>query len=92
MAFKQFYFTGVPGLGNVVVSHHAQQRAAEDGITEEVFQRVLERGTDRPDGLGAVWRESPGIRLVIVRRPDPFRGACLVTTCYRIERQATARK
>lgn len=92
MTFAKFYFTGVPALGNVAVSRHAQEKAAEDGITEEMFQRVLEHGKDRPDGLGTIWREAPGIRLVIVRRPDPFQGAALVTTAYRINRQATARK
>jgi hypothetical protein len=90
--FEKFYYAGVPGLGNVAVSRHAQDRAAEDGISEEIFQRVLQCGKDRPDGLSTVWREELGIRLVILRRPEPFRGASLVTTVYRVDRSATARK
>lgn len=92
MTFAKFYFTDVPGLGNVAVSRHAQDRAAEDGITEDAFARALERGKDRPDGLATLWREDGGVRLVIVRRPEPFRGAALVTTVYRVQKQATARK
>jgi len=92
MTFQKFYYATMPGLGNVAVSRHAQDQAAEHGVTEEVFQRVLERGTDRPDGLEVVWREEAGIRLVILLRPEPFRGAALVKTVYRVERQATARK
>lgn len=92
MAFKKYYFTEVPGLGNVAVSRHAQEQADKQGITEAVFWRVLQQGKDRPDGLGTVWREAVGIRLVILRRPEPFRGAMLVTTVYRVQGQATVRK
>lgn len=92
MSFSKYYFADVPGLGNVAVSRHAQEQAAEHGISEDVFQRVLERGTDRPDGLGVVWREDVGIRLVIILRPEPFRGAALITTLYPVRRQASARK
>ncbi len=92
MSFEKYYFTEVPGLGNVAVSRHAQEQAEKHGVSELVFQRVLERGTDRPDGQGVLWREDVGIRLVIIRRPEPFSGASLVTTLYPVQRQATARK
>lgn len=92
MAFQKFYFAAVPGLGNVAVSRHAQEQAEGHGISEEVFQRVLELGTDRPDGLKTVWREGLGIRLVILRRPEPFRGASLITTVYKVKAQAATRR
>jgi hypothetical protein len=92
MAVEKFYYPAVPGLGNVAVSRHAQEQAEVHGISEEIFQRVLQRGQDRPDGMGTVWREDSGVRLVIIQRPEPFRGAALVKTVYRVERQATARK
>jgi hypothetical protein len=92
VTFKKFYYANVPDLGNVAVSRHAQQQAEADGVTEEVFQRVLERGKDRPDGLGIVWREELGVRLVILLHPEPYCGAALVKTIYRVQRQAMARK
>ena len=32
------YFPDVPGLGNIAVSRHAQNRVREDGISEETFK------------------------------------------------------
>lgn len=83
---KHFY-RDVPGLGNVAVSRHAQSRASEDHISEEEFQRVL-LSPDTPDVLEnqeILWRERAGIRLVILMTPEPFRGARLVKTMFRVE-------
>lgn len=48
-------------------------------------------GKNTPDGQGVVWREASGVRVVIVLRPEPFHGAALVTTMYRIKAQARSR-
>ena len=84
------YYPNVPGLGNVAVSRHAQDRLAEDGISEREFEAVLLRGDSVPEGQDIVWRQKDGIRLVILLKPEPFRGATLVKTAYRIEPQAKA--
>ena len=90
---KHFY-RDVPHLGNVVVSRHAQQRAEEDGISQEAFDRVLLTPIqpDVPDGADILWRERDGIRLVIPTNPTPNTGAMLVKTMYRVEAQARAVK
>jgi hypothetical protein len=85
------YFEDVPGVGNVAVSRHAQDRAAEDSISEETFSDVLLNGTTTPDGQAVIWREKNGVRIVIVTRPEPFRGAALATTTFRIKPQAKTR-
>ena len=87
----EHYFPDVPGLGNVAVSRHAQDRMAQDGISEEDFRDALMRGETIPDGQDIVWREKDGIRVVILRRPTPFNGAMLAKTVYRIKAQASAR-
>lgn len=79
----EHYFYDVPGLGNVAVSRHAQARIREEGITEEDFGRVLFKGRTVPDGLSVVCRCLNDIRLVILLRPEPFRGAVLVKTAFR---------
>ena len=84
------YFPNVPALGNVAVSRHAQERMAEDGISEQDFVETLMRGDTIPDGQDVVWREKDGVRIVILRRPTPFKGAMLVKTVYRIEAAARA--
>ena len=88
----QHYFPNVPGLGNVAISRHAQERAAGDGISDEEFADVLLTGDTVPDGPAVVWRQKGGVRIVIVRRPDPFHGAMLATTAFRIGAQATVRR
>lgn len=87
MAFKTYYYQNVPGIGNVAVSRHAQDRAQEDGIPEAAFATALLKGVTVPDGQAVVWRELNGVRIVIVLRPEPFRGAALATTVFRVERQ-----
>jgi len=86
----EHYFPNVPGLGNVAVSRHAQERMAQDGISEEDFADALMRGDTIPDGQDVVWREKDGVRIVILRKPTPFKGAMLVKTVYRIKAAARA--
>jgi hypothetical protein len=43
-----------------------------------------------PEGQDILWRQKDGVRLVILLKPEPFRGATLVKTGYRIEPQAKA--
>jgi hypothetical protein len=85
MDFARYYFKDVPRLGNVAVSRHAQARAEEEQISEDLFIKVLLEGQDTPDGLSVIFREIGQVRLVINKRPTPFRGACLVTTVFRIK-------
>jgi len=85
-------FPNVPGLGNVAVSRHAQDRMRKDGIAEHTFRDVLMNGATIPDGQDVLWREKEDIRIVILRRPELFMGAMLAKTVYRIEGQAHARK
>lgn len=84
------YYTNVPRLGNVALSRHAQARGSAEDITDVHVADVLMKGSDTPDGQ-ATWREHRGVRLVIVR-PSPWNGAWLVTTMFRVERQAAARR
>lgn len=86
----EHFWRNVPGLGHVAVSRHAQSRAHEQGITEEQFVAALFHGRDTPDGFEAVWRELGGLRLVILLRPEPFRGAKLVKTVYLVKAQKSA--
>jgi hypothetical protein len=88
----EHYFPNVPGLGNVAVSRHAQDRIREDAIEESTFLDALMDGDSIPDGQDVIWREKNGIRIVILRKPEPFAGAMLVKTVYRVEGAARARK
>ena len=87
----EHYFPDVPGLGNVAVSRHAQERMTRDVISEHEFRDVLFNGDIVPDGHDVVWRQKTGLRIVLLRTPTPFRGAMLVKTVYRIDTQARAR-
>ena len=84
----EHYFPDVPGLGNVAVSRHAQSRMQSDLISSDAFQDALFNGETVPDGADVVWRQKNGIRIVILRHPEPFRGALLVKTVYRIHMPA----
>lgn len=88
----EHYFPDVPGLGNVAVSRHAQERMTQDGISETDFRDVLWHGATIPDGQDVVWRQKDAVRIVILRRPTPFRGAMLATTVYRVQAAARARR
>jgi len=82
-------YENVPGFGSVVLSHHAQRKAAEQRINDATVEKVLFKGRDRPDGE-ATWREHTEVRLVIIR-PTPWRGEWLVKTMFRVQAQAKAR-
>jgi hypothetical protein len=84
---KHFY-RDVPGIGHVALSRHAQARLDNDGITEAMVEDALFNGRSVPDGSQVIWREKDGVRLVVMLFPQPFRGAALVTTGFRVERQA----
>ena len=86
------YFPNVPRLGNVAVSRHAQERMVQDGIPEDAFLDALMNGEMVPDGADVVWRQKDGVRIVLIRRPTPFKGAMLATTVYRIRPPARATK
>jgi hypothetical protein len=88
----EHYFPDVPGLGNVAVSRHAQDRMRQDDIGEGTFRDALIEGETIAEGHDVIWREKHGIRIVILRRPEPFAGAMLVKTVYRIEGAAQARR
>jgi hypothetical protein len=81
--YLQPYFEKVPGLGPVAVSRHAQERAKDSGITEKQFEDALFKGDEIPDGMSEVFRDRNGIRVVILLKPEPFRGAVLVKTVFK---------
>lgn len=83
------YYRDVPGLGNVALSRHAQERAVEERVTDQQVEQALWHGNDTPDA-DAIWREHAGLRLVIVE-PKENRGARLMVTMYRVQRMAKAR-
>jgi hypothetical protein len=89
----EHFYRNVPGLGNVAVSRHAQERISADGIPVEAFERALlwPSQPDVHDGQDVLWREHNGLRLVILMNPTPNRGAVLVKTVYRVALQANAR-
>lgn len=86
--FAKYYFEDVPGIGNVAVSRHAQERAESEGISTKAFEQALLNGATIPEGPGVLWRELNGVRLVVLTHPEPFRGAALVKTCFRVQEQA----
>ena len=87
----QHYFENVPQLGNVAVSRHAQEKMLQDRISERDFVFVLQAGRITPDGPEVVWREGRGIRIVILLKPEPFRGAKLAVSVYRVQMQERAK-
>jgi hypothetical protein len=86
-----YFFDDVPRLGNVVLSRHAQDRAYQEGISEEEIEQALLHGKDTPDGMDVLWRERKNLRLVILLRPVPDRGAKLVKTLFRVKPSWAAR-
>ena len=46
---------------------------AQDGISETELKEALLRGATTPDGQEVVWREKDGVRVVILRKPTPFK-------------------
>jgi hypothetical protein len=86
------YFPNVPDLGNVAVSRHAQERMKEESISEDAFRTALYDGDTIQEGTDILWREHNGVRVVVLRRPVPFKGAMLVKTVYRVGAAARAIK
>jgi hypothetical protein len=84
---KHFY-RDVPGLGNVALSRHAQERMVDARISEPMFERVLLSGLDSTIGSNVIWRQKDGLRIVILTNPTPNVGAKLVKTVYRVNAQA----
>lgn len=62
----EHYFPNVPGLGNVALSRHAQERMVQDGISENELKEVLLRGATTPDGQEVVWRAKDGLTALIL--------------------------
>jgi hypothetical protein len=91
---RKYYYTDVPRLGNVAVSRHAQDRMDEHGISQAMFERALLEpdGADVIEPGGIRWRQKDGVRVVIIDRPEPFKGAKLVKTVMRAGMQEQARK
>ena len=81
--FSQHLFNNVPNLGRVAVSYHAQERAFKDGISEEMFKDALYNGTRIPDGVDSLFIDKGMIRIVVVLRPKPFRGAKLAVSVFK---------
>lgn len=81
----EHYFEDVPGLGNVAVSRHAQEKMTQEGITEDVFTHVLFKGKQTREMFDVVNRDGKGIRIVILLKPSPWRGAVLVKTVFRLQ-------
>jgi hypothetical protein len=89
---RQHYYPNVPGLGNVAVSRHAQGRMDEHNISQKAFERALFTPTNEvTEDADILWRERDNVRIVIIQRPIPFRGAKLVKTLMKIGAQAGAR-
>ena len=87
----QHFYRDVKGLGNVAVSRHAQANMDRQGISQELFERVLlsPAKPDVQEDLNTLWREGENIRLVIIN-PTPNTGARLVKTIFRVKAQAQA--
>lgn len=89
---RQHYYPNVPGLGNVAVSRHAQERMDEHNISQAAFERALLTPTKEvEEDAEILWRERDNVRIVIIQRPVPFRGAKLVKTVVKVGAQAGAR-
>lgn len=85
----QHYYEAVPKLGNVAVSRHAQEAVEKGIISEQEFEDTLLKPIrdDILEGFNVVWRQKGSVRLIILKRPDPYKGACLVKTAFRVKAQ-----
>jgi hypothetical protein len=89
----KFYYKNVPGFVNASVTAHAIERLKKDGVSTEMFERALLEPVqaDIPQGHGIVTRERNGVRLVILLKPKPNKGRCvLVKTAFRVNAPASA--
>jgi hypothetical protein len=69
----------------------ARAAAIIERLSPKIKEALL-RGATTPDGQEVVGREKDGVRVVILRKPTPFRGAMLATTIYRVKSAAKAQK
>lgn len=82
---REHYWPEVPGLGNIAVSRHAQARMDALGIPDAMFYEVLSKPTKIIDDAKNIrWHDGKGIRIVILTAPEPYRGAWLVKTVFRM--------
>jgi hypothetical protein len=84
------YYTHVPGLGPVAVSRHAQARMDGENVSQAEFEAALfHPEEERPDGVGIRIRQNltNPLSIVLIERPEPYRGAMLVKTTYRTRPQ-----
>ena len=86
-----YFYDDIPRLGNVVLTRHAQDKAHQEGITEEEIERALVNGQDTPDGMNIIWRQFRNLRLVIILKPTPDLGSKVVKTLYRVKPNWAAR-
>jgi hypothetical protein len=88
------FYRDVPGLGHVAVSRHAQDNCVTHSISEEDFEKTLltPLQPDVSEANGVLWREREGVRLIIIEKPTPFRGAKLVASVFRVQQQSRAKE
>lgn len=90
----EHFYRDIPGLGHVAVSRHAQARIEEQGISQRAFEAALftpAKTVDEDNGQ-IQWRETNGVRVVLVMFPTPNRGARVVKTVFKIGAQAGSRE
>jgi hypothetical protein len=85
------YHQDVPGIGNVAISRHAQVNCTGQRIADSHIDALLNHGARTDIEGGCVQLDHAGIRAIVVRRPEPFSGAALMVTVFRVERKARAR-
>lgn len=73
-------YEDVPGIGRVQLTHHAQRRMAEAGISEAQFKAALFKGEEIPDGFRFVKRELNRVRVTINMQPEHYTGYAVVVT------------
>ena len=91
---SRFYPEAPAFEGGVALSRTALARIQRDQVPAVLFERTLLDliKPDVPDGMGAVWQEQDELRIVILPRPELYRGMALVLTVYRIDTRATVRR
>jgi len=85
------YYPNIPTLGNVAISRHAQAQAINAGFNDSMIEDSLRNGTEVPDGQNVVFKEKALLRMVINKKPTPFKGAALCTTIIRLKPQEKAK-
>jgi hypothetical protein len=79
-------YADVPGLGDVVLSKHAQDRLRGLGVALRTFEDALMNPLEPDvwDSTSILWREKRGLRLVIDMRTNPK----TIVTAFRVLAQA----